>query len=735
MVSTRVLRRALACLAGAGALSLAPAIAVGGEGGVLIVAPHPDDEVLGFAGIMEEARQQGREVTVAVVTNGEGNGSSQTTIDNALRRNRESDGAISHLLLNGAATGAWSSDLSQAKLVFLGYPGRRQLDDLLETATCTGTGDAFSASIGQAETWAEDFDGNASTIDGDYHFLRGGSNACYSRESLVDDLADLIQRTDARDIYTTAEFDEHDDHQATFVAVREAMDRVGSPASLNATQIHSPHGASSAVVEAEQWPNPSLVGSGPCNSNFTLDTCKDRFTPGSSFRPHADGVDDSIAPAWGTQGVQWAWPGYKDNPAPNDPIWHEVPASMRADDLIKNPGWDGGGANEDPDTCGLYQSTNLKLILINHYCSQVWPRASEHGYFLAFVKRNEFYWRFTPPAVTVTDDGATQTSTSQIHATWSTPSGQGAAAAGYMVAVGTTPTTTDVRGWQNVGGVNETTIGGLDLVPGTTYHVRVAPYADHPETVAPGIPAPATRLVGAASASDGITPSDPGTGGGGAPTPPAPPAPGGATGPETPPTGGTTGTVAKATVALRPTFRLVRAGARWTLVVGGKASLTQAGRRPLIQQRRGRRTVTLGRARIRPNGTIAGSFRVPAKGAVRARAMLGATASAKAARTSFRRALQTASLRGVRVRVTGPARARVLRVSGRTQRAHRGRRVLVQMRVGKRLRTVGRLRVLANGRFAGTVRVPRNGRTAFRATLPGDARTANAVSPFRTVRV
>jgi LmbE family N-acetylglucosaminyl deacetylase len=41
------------------------------RGPLLVVAAHPDDEALGFAGIIATARAAGRRVVVAVVTNGD----------------------------------------------------------------------------------------------------------------------------------------------------------------------------------------------------------------------------------------------------------------------------------------------------------------------------------------------------------------------------------------------------------------------------------------------------------------------------------------------------------------------------------------------------------------------------------------------------------------------------------------------------------------------------------------
>jgi LmbE family N-acetylglucosaminyl deacetylase len=42
---------------------------------ILIIAPHPDDEILGFAGIIYGARAMGKEVKVVIITNGDGYGS------------------------------------------------------------------------------------------------------------------------------------------------------------------------------------------------------------------------------------------------------------------------------------------------------------------------------------------------------------------------------------------------------------------------------------------------------------------------------------------------------------------------------------------------------------------------------------------------------------------------------------------------------------------------------------
>ena len=42
---------------------------------ILIIAPHPDDEILGFAGIIYGAMKLGKDVKIVIVTNGDGYGS------------------------------------------------------------------------------------------------------------------------------------------------------------------------------------------------------------------------------------------------------------------------------------------------------------------------------------------------------------------------------------------------------------------------------------------------------------------------------------------------------------------------------------------------------------------------------------------------------------------------------------------------------------------------------------
>ena len=79
----------------------------------------------------------------------------------------------------------------------------------------------------------------------------------------------------------------------------------------------------------------------------------------------------------------------------------------------------------------------------------------------------------TPPTTpVVTDDGATTTSTSQLHATWSSSDPESGISE-YQYAIGTTSGGTDMVAWTSAGTNTQVTKTGLSLTVGTTYYFSV----------------------------------------------------------------------------------------------------------------------------------------------------------------------------------------------------------------------------------------------------------------------
>ena len=114
----------------------------------------------------------------------------------------------------------------------------------------------------------------------------------------------------------------------------------------------------------------------------------------------------------------------------------------------------------------------------------------------------------------LSDDIATQTSTTTIAANWSGFSDDSGTIANYMWAIGTTAGGTEVQAWTSAGTATTATNSSLTLVVGTTYFVAVRAYdaANNASTVSSSNGVQVTSSGGGSGGSGG------GSGGGSAPT-------------------------------------------------------------------------------------------------------------------------------------------------------------------------------------------------------------------------
>jgi len=316
-------------------------------GPLLVVVAHPDDEALGFAGVIARARSEGRRVFVAIVTNGDDRphgrlplrfcgaprGRPARVARQGIRRGSETLAATALLGLRH------SRDPEDSDVFLLGYPNYGL--ETIARADVPWTGDAAALH----HTYAA---GGAGRCDGDLSYLLRRRHSQLCAPDLARDLDDLLNLAAASDVYTHVEFDGHPDHVEVHRQVVAALRRGGRPSTVHATLIH-PAGTRDRMYEsAYEWPNPAQEG---------LATPKERFSPHLDFTP--PGPDGS----WGPLG-------------PPDEVV-EVPPSM-----------------QDPDP-----AINLKWQVITSYASQIDCREdgqhSVHpscGYMRAFAKRVEFFW-------------------------------------------------------------------------------------------------------------------------------------------------------------------------------------------------------------------------------------------------------------------------------------------------------------------------------------------------------
>lgn len=321
---------------------------------MLVVVAHPDDEALGFAGVIHRHRAEGRRVRVAVVTNGDAQargriplrfcgaprGWAARVARCGILRARETVKAMALLGLR------WSLDPLRTDIVFLGYPNNALEKVAASQEPWEGDPSGLHRTYGLSRSWRR--------CDGDLRYLLDGRHSRLCAADLARDMEALLEIAEPGDVYTHVEFDGHPDHAEVHRQVVAALQRLGMAVTLHATLIH-PAGTRDRMYEsAYEWPNPS---------QREVATPFDRFTPELSFQPPPAAQGDLDSRSWGPLG------------APDELV--EVPPPMR---------------HPDP-------ARNLKWQVISCHRSQILcrrdPRGSYHpscGYMRSFVKRHEFFW-------------------------------------------------------------------------------------------------------------------------------------------------------------------------------------------------------------------------------------------------------------------------------------------------------------------------------------------------------
>ena len=208
-------------------------------GSIVIFAPHPDDEVIGCAGVIMQALVRGARVKVVAITSGDGfpaaaAGVAHKPLDQVgpddffeLSRFRQIQSRTALGILGGKA----------GDLVVLGYPDG-DLGNLYESRDDKVIRQQFTK---KNETYA--------LIQKDYHTSVHGKPAAYRRSSVLGDLVELLATLKPTEIYVTDETDGHIDHRAAFWFVRDAAKQVGYKGAFYTYLVHGLPG----------WPFPAGV--------------------------------------------------------------------------------------------------------------------------------------------------------------------------------------------------------------------------------------------------------------------------------------------------------------------------------------------------------------------------------------------------------------------------------------------------------------------------------------------
>ncbi len=223
------------------------AVPVSSGDDVLIIAAHPDDDVITAAGIIEDQLDVGGTVTVAYVTNGD-RCESQSQVDNGrcselqpgIGTVRQGEAVDAEREL-GTVVGS-----DESNLIFMGYPN--------------GFVDAVRYGWALPELFHDETYASRGLGGTDWHDHRTGDHAAYTAQNLLDDMEAVIEARKPDHIFTHMRWDRHEDHRGTYYVVIDAVENVqdGDP-SYN-PYIHT---ALVHVKDPAQW------GQWPASSNPT----------------------------------------------------------------------------------------------------------------------------------------------------------------------------------------------------------------------------------------------------------------------------------------------------------------------------------------------------------------------------------------------------------------------------------------------------------------------------------
>ena len=203
-----------------------------GDGPILVLVPHEDDEIILFGGLIRRATSLGVPATVALVTNGDYG---------------DSDGSIGRARLRESLCGLSDLGLAEENVVFLGYAdtGMQEKESFLAGLYAEPDATLVHPSHGGTNTYGL-------PPHPDFHTQRFGKPASYTRNNLTGDLTALLGAVQPTRIFTTHPADAHGDHAALFRFVQALPPQ----AEVYCGFAHSPLGDAAWPLPGERFTCP-----------------------------------------------------------------------------------------------------------------------------------------------------------------------------------------------------------------------------------------------------------------------------------------------------------------------------------------------------------------------------------------------------------------------------------------------------------------------------------------------
>lgn len=198
---------------------------------VLILAPHPDDEIIAAGGVIQRAVSAGAKVKVVLLTNGENNLGSFMVYDKRFFFGPKRIIRMGLMRKQETVTAMQKVGLAKSDVVSLGYPDNGTLKIL-------------------TERWVEDkpLSGKFSHARRVPYFDALSAGEPYLGQNILKDLEQILLEYKPTQIFVSHPADKNTDHQAFYLFMRVALwDLEGK---IDSPQVY-PY-----LVHLDEWPSP-----------------------------------------------------------------------------------------------------------------------------------------------------------------------------------------------------------------------------------------------------------------------------------------------------------------------------------------------------------------------------------------------------------------------------------------------------------------------------------------------
>lgn len=200
---------------------------------LLVIAPHPDDEILCCAGVMQRVVRAGGRASVVWLTSGDGSELNLLFVEKSLFRSPAKLRDLAGRRMREARAATALLGLRAADQLFLGYPDGGVLDLLTRY---------------YARPFTSPFTAAASVPYSDALF----PGHAYTGATLERDLDAVLERVRPTLVLAPSPRDAHPDHRAAGLLAARLLMRRGQPAALRCWIVHG----------GEGWPNPRQLSPG-----------------------------------------------------------------------------------------------------------------------------------------------------------------------------------------------------------------------------------------------------------------------------------------------------------------------------------------------------------------------------------------------------------------------------------------------------------------------------------------